>query len=122
MNRIRELRLALGYSQKELGSKIDKSLYAISKWELGERQPSNEDLVRLCDVLGTTADYLLERTDGNERRVELAGDGLPKSLRDAGLEKVQLLREYIDENGGLLPEVQKELLRLVAEAKLLQDK
>lgn len=122
MNRIRELRLALGYSQKELGNKVDKSLYTVSKWELGERQPSNEDLVKLCDALGTTADYLLGRTDANARRVELEGARLPKSLRDAGLEKVQLLREYIDENGGLLPEVQKELLRLVAEAKLLQDK
>lgn len=122
MNRIRELRLALGYSQKELGSKVDKSLYTVSKWELGEREPSNEDLVKLCDALGTTADYLLGRTDVNARRVELDGAQLPKSLREAGLEKVQLLREYIDENGGLLPEVQKELLRLVAEAKLLQEK
>jgi transcriptional regulator with XRE-family HTH domain len=122
MNRIRELRLALGYSQKELGNMVDKSLYAVSKWELGEREPSNEDLIKLCDALGTTADYLLGRTDANTRRVELEGAALPKSLRDAGLEKVQLLREYIDENGGLPPEVQKELLRLVAEAKLLQDK
>lgn len=122
MNRIRELRLALGYSQKELGIKVDKSLYAVSKWELGEREPSNDDLIKLCDALGTTADYLLGRTDVNARRVEIEGEQLPKSLRDAGLEKVQLLREYIDENGGLLPEVQKELLRLVAEARLLQEK
>jgi len=37
------------------------------------------------------------------------------------LEYVQLLREYVDEQGGIRADVQKELLRLVAEAKVLPD-
>lgn len=121
MNRIRLLRKAKGYSQKELGKRIGVSLQTVSNWERSVAEPSLIDINNLCHEFQVTADYLLGRTEANDYKVELYGEQIPKSLRDAGLERVQLLREYIDENGGIHPDVQRELLRLIAEAKLLQD-
>jgi transcriptional regulator with XRE-family HTH domain len=122
MNRIKLLRERKGYSQKELGDKIGVTQYAISKWELGQREPSAQDLFRLCEVLEATTDYLLGRTGANSYAVELAGEQIPADLRAVGLERVRLLRAYVDElDGSIHPEIQRELLRLIAEAKLLQN-
>lgn len=121
MNRIRQLRQLKGYSQKELGEKINRTTSAISKWELEQRELSKEDRRLLCLLFGVTSDYLMGLADINDYKAELYGEKLPKPLRDVGLERVELLREYIDENGGIHPDVQRELLRLVAEAKLLSD-
>jgi len=122
MNRIKALRGERGLTQKELGDLIGKSNHSIQKYETGDSTVPENVIHSLCDILGATADYLLCRTDINDRRLELRGDQLPENLRDAGLEYVQMLREYVDEQGGIRADVQKELLRLVAEAKLLPDK
>ena len=119
MNRLRQLRKAKGYSQKELGRKIGASLQSISKWETDYTEPSIGDIKRLCEILWCTSDYLLGRTDINDYKIELSGEQIPKSLRDVGLERVELLREYVDESGGIHPDVVKELFRLVAEAKII---
>lgn len=121
MNRIRQLRNGKGYSQKELGAMVHKTLYAVSKWELGKSQPSHDDLHRLTRILEATSDYIMGFSDVNDYRIELSGEQIPKTLRDVGLERVELLKEYVDENGGLHPDVLQELLRLVAEAKLIME-
>jgi transcriptional regulator with XRE-family HTH domain len=122
VNRIAELRRERRLTQTELGIIVHKTKFAISKWESSTNDPSQDDLDILCEVLGADSDYLMGRTDINTRRIELRGNQLPENLRDAGLEYVQMLREYVDEQGGIRADVQKELLRLVAEAKLLPDK
>jgi transcriptional regulator with XRE-family HTH domain len=121
MNRVRELRTERGLTQKELGELIGRSNHAVQKWEKGDSSIPEDIIVNLCTILGTTADYLLCRTDVNTRRIELRGDQLPQELRDAGLDYVQMLREYVDTQGGIRPDVRRELLRLVAEAKDLPD-
>jgi transcriptional regulator with XRE-family HTH domain len=97
------------------------TLDAISKWENGYNEPSNEDLLKLCGILETTSDYLLGRTNTNEYYVEISGEQIPKSLRALGLEKVEALKEYIEEYGGLPLEVQQRLLSLIAEANVLLE-
>lgn len=119
MNRIRQLRNSKGYSQKELGAMVHKTLYAVSKWELGKSQPSHDDLHQLTRILEATSDFIMGYSDVNDYRIELSGEQIPKSLRDVGLERVELLREYVDESGGIHPDVVKELFRLVAEAKII---
>jgi transcriptional regulator with XRE-family HTH domain len=121
MNRIAELRKKRGLTQKMLGLMCEKSPYAVSKWESGTNEPSQEIIKFLCDVLGASAEYLMGHSEINTHVLELSVSDIPKNLRDAGLERVELLREYVDEHGGIHPDVQRELLRLIAEAKLLQD-
>ena len=63
MNRIRELRVAKGWSQPELGKKIGFTSVTVSRYELEQRQLDPETISALCDIFGCTSDYLLGRSD-----------------------------------------------------------
>ena len=56
---IQHLRKANGMTQKELAEKLNISFQAVSKWENGDALPDTGILLDLCDLLGTTADRLL---------------------------------------------------------------
>ena len=60
-NRIRQLRAERGWSQRELARRVGvSSKSVISYYELGERFPSYEVLIKLANVFGVTTDYLLQ--------------------------------------------------------------
>ena len=56
---IQHLRKAAGMTQKDLAEKLNISFQAVSKWENGDALPDTGILLDLCDLLGTTADKLL---------------------------------------------------------------
>lgn len=56
---IQNLRKSAGMTQKELAEKLSISFQAVSKWENGDTLPDTGILLDLCDILGTTADKLL---------------------------------------------------------------
>ena len=58
--KICELRKARSLTQDKLGSMLGISSQAVSKWEKGESLPDITLLPRLCEILGITADALLE--------------------------------------------------------------
>lgn len=69
--RIKELRLAINYSQVELASKLSVTKQTVSNWENGNIQPSVEVLVKLSEFFGVTTDYLLGRD--NIPRLDVSG-------------------------------------------------
>lgn len=69
--RIKELRLAQGYSQVALAERLGVSKQAVSNWENDNIQPSIEMLLRLADLFCVTTDYLLGREDC--LRVDISG-------------------------------------------------
>ena len=63
MNRIRELRLALGYRQKDLAEMIGCAENSISNYEKEVRALDPGLINRLCEIFDCSADYLLCRSD-----------------------------------------------------------
>lgn len=61
--RIKELRLAMNYSQVELASKLSVTKQTVSNWENDNIQPSIDVLIKLSNFFGVTTDYLLGRDD-----------------------------------------------------------
>lgn len=57
--KIRELRTLHHFSQADLAELIDVSTNYIGQIERGDRKPSIETLVALCNVLDTSMDYIL---------------------------------------------------------------
>lgn len=58
--KISEFRKLRSLSQQELGEKLGVTPQAVSKWEKGESMPDIMLLPHLCQILGITADALLE--------------------------------------------------------------
>ena len=61
--RIRERRLALEMTQKELASALNVTFQTISKYETCINMPDSETLDKLTTILRCSADYLLGKTD-----------------------------------------------------------
>ena len=57
--RISARRRELGITQERLAEKMDVSVQMISNLELGKKAIRPENLIKLCDVLQTSADYIL---------------------------------------------------------------
>ena len=86
MNRIKELRLAAGMSQEDLGRRLNVGKGAVSRYELEQRQLDPGLINTLCDLFGCTADYLLCRsstpapavTEEDARLIEAYHDADPR--------------------------------------------
>ena len=67
-SRIRELRRSRGWSQLDLARRAGlASKSVISYYELGDRYPSYETLLRLADVFGVSTDFLLRGSAAHPR-------------------------------------------------------
>ena len=57
--RIHARRKELGLTQEELAERMEVSIQMISNVELGKKAIRPENLVKLCNALNTSADYIL---------------------------------------------------------------
>lgn len=57
--RLKELRLQAGLTQKQLGDQIGVTKSVVSYYELQERYPSPDVLIKLAGVFRVTTDFLL---------------------------------------------------------------
>lgn len=57
--RIKELRKEKGLTQKQLANMVGKSETGLASWEQGLAEPSINDIIKLCEIFGVTADYLI---------------------------------------------------------------
>ena len=70
--RLAEIRADHHHTQKDLADALGVCLQSVRNWEQGRNDPPNQTLVRICQLYGTSADYLLGISDydpsGEERR------------------------------------------------------
>jgi len=59
-DKIAYLRKREGWSQEELGNKLDISRQSVSKWESGASLPDIDNIVRLSEIFEVSTDYLLK--------------------------------------------------------------
>lgn len=67
--RIRELREARGYSQREMADMLQMLQPQYFRYEQGQRDIPTQLLIRLSEIYGVSVDYILGLTD-NPRRAE----------------------------------------------------
>ena len=90
MARIRELRDSKNLSQEALAEKVGVSKSGVAMWETKGVVPRKETLEKICDVLGTTTDYLLGIGEVNvtNAKINSIQRGLSK-LDDKDLERAE---------------------------------
>ena len=88
VNRIKELRLAQGMKQPDLACLLNCTAMTVSRYERGEADPDVSTILRLCDIFGCSADYLLGRSplqspelDPQEEAMLLAWRAAPPEIR-----------------------------------------
>ncbi|MBQ8573135.1 MAG: helix-turn-helix transcriptional regulator [Ruminococcus sp.] len=86
--RLKELRLKAGLTQKQLADRLGLTKSVISYYELIERYPSPDILVKLSTIFGVTTDYLL----GLEARSTIDVSGLDENDIDLLRHTVEVLR------------------------------
>jgi len=59
--RLREKRMEHGLTQSKMSEYLDIQVRSYQRYEEGSNFPSLEILIKLCDILGISADYLLCR-------------------------------------------------------------
>lgn len=62
-DRLKELRKELNLTQEEFAKKIGYTRTAISAWEIGRNEPSNDDTIKLANFFNVSTDFLLGKTD-----------------------------------------------------------
>jgi transcriptional regulator with XRE-family HTH domain len=72
-DKLKELRLKRGLTQKELGKAIYVSRSAICKWEMGNGIPNDVNLTTLCTSFDVAEEWLLDREDLKERVIKYEG-------------------------------------------------
>ena len=70
-NRIKEIRLAFGWSQVELARRLNISKQTVSNWADDNIQPSVEMLIALSEVFLVSTNFLLGREE--IPRISIAG-------------------------------------------------
>lgn len=89
--RIMVRRKSLRMTQEELADKLGVSAQMISNLELGKKAIRPENLARVCDVLGLSADFVL--TGANTKT---AVDAVAEKLVHLTAEELQMVSDMID--------------------------
>lgn len=63
MNRIKELRTSNGWRQQDLAARLNTNQQTVGRYETGTRGLDVETILKLCEIFGCSADYLLGRSD-----------------------------------------------------------
>lgn len=126
-SRLAESRRSRAYTQEELAVRLGVTPQAVSKWERGASFPDLELLADICELVGTSADYLLGigsqgmMENGDERAQEKILENLrgtlepltlifgeevvPVFIDDSFREKIAERRGRLSQEGFLMPRV-----------------
>ena len=63
IKRLRECRIEKGINQQEMADKLNVTQQTYSDYERGKTNPNIDTLLNMADILGTSLDYLLGRSD-----------------------------------------------------------
>ena len=89
-DRIKSTRKLLRMTQEELAEKMDVSIQMISNLELGKKAVRPENIIKLCDALDISADYILRGKKSYDEEIDFL-----EKYRNLTLEKQQLIDELI---------------------------
>ena len=68
--RLKEQRELCGYTQRHVARLLGISHASYFRYEIGTSEPTQENLVKLADIFGTTIDYLVGHSPSPKQKVE----------------------------------------------------
>ena len=68
--RLKTLRKQEKFTQVQIAEKMDISQQAYAAWERGVKKPTQENLVKIAQILNVTVDYLVGNSDNTEDELD----------------------------------------------------
>lgn len=100
MKNLRNARKNNSLTMKELGQKIGVSESTISLYENGKRQPDNETIIKLSNILNCSTDYLLGIDENKkmpaDENISEQDKKLFNLLRDLNPDEVQRVHDFVE--------------------------
>lgn len=114
--RIAAVRKQMGLSQEEFSELVNMSRRTVAAWESGDRTPSFSTLSDVADKLNVSVDFLLGRSDVQNKKQPAVQDGelLDKiitrlrDLPDPALSRVSIFLEGLQAGQEISKEAQAE--------------
>ena len=97
--RLKTLRKQVKLTQAQIAEKLDISQQAYASWERGVKKPTQDNLVKIAQVLNVSIDYLVSNSDKNLKEEELDNVELLFRMNSNGLteeEKAIFKKELIE--------------------------
>lgn len=97
---IRRARRAAGISQRELAERFGWSQNRISNYELDEREPTLNDLIRIADALGCAVESLIkDHKTPEQRQADMVRQEFLNTSEELQGAVLRVLRICTDKNG-----------------------
>lgn len=114
--RIATVRKQMGLSQEEFSELVNMSRRTVAAWESGDRTPSFSTLSDVADRLNVSVDYLLGRTNEQNKKQPAVQDGelldniitRLRDLPDPALSRVSIFLEGLQAGQEIAKEAQAE--------------
>ena len=97
--RLKTLRKQVKLTQAQIAEKLNISQQAYASWERGAKKPTQENLVKIAQVLNVSIDYLVGNSDEHLKEDELDNVELLFRMNSNGLteeEKAIFKKELIE--------------------------
>lgn len=97
--RLKNLRKQAHLTQVDVAEKLGISQQAYASWERGIKKPTQENLVKIAQILNVSIDYLVGNSDKNLKKEELDNVELLFRMNSNGLteeEKIIFKKELIE--------------------------
>lgn len=108
--RLKNLRKQAHFTQVDVAEKLGISQPAYASWERGIKKPTQENLVKIAQILNVSIDYLVGNSDESVKKDELDNVELLFRMNSKGL---------TDEEKAIF---KKELIEFMEERKKAFDK
>lgn len=97
--RLKTLRKEAGLTQVDIAEKLGISQPAYASWERGVKKPTQENLIKIAQILSVSIDYLLDNSDEDIKYGELDNVEILFRMNSKGLtdeEKAVFKKELIE--------------------------
>lgn len=113
--RLKELRLSLKLSQRELAEQIFVSQQALAKWENGSATPNPDTIKKLAEILNVSTDYLLGNSEQKKPATENGDEQLEECVvlhRDGKTQTYKFSQKQFDLIAAMLDQLGGEKIDL----------
>lgn len=104
--KIINLRKKNGWSQEELGQRLNVSRQSVSKWESMTSIPDLEKIIKMSEIFGVTTDFLLKEEMEMEKITEMDITGRNEIMQEEGI-SVPIRNMTLDEVNTYLEMIEK---------------